>query len=175
VVVSNPQQDPGDRRAKGKTDKVDAAVVAGLLAANSLPSVWLPDDHPTRSAVRSPVGPTSCGSGPGCRHQVQSILHRNLIGRCPAADLFGTKGRAWLATQDLPADEHQAVGALGRRLDVHGQELRIVDAELGRVALERAEVRRLVTIPGVDATVALAIVAAVGDFGRFSSPPRLVG
>jgi transposase len=61
-----------------------------------------------------------------------------------------------------------------RQLDFHGQELRIVDAELGRVALERAEVRRLLTIPGVDATVALAIVAAVGDFGRFSSPQRLV-
>jgi transposase len=108
------------------------------------------------------------------KNQVQSILHRNLIGRCPAADLFGNTGRAWLATQDLPADEHQAVGALGRQLDFHGQELRIVDAELGRVGLERAEVRRLMTIPGVDATVALAIVAAVGDFGRFSSPQRLV-
>jgi transposase len=30
------------------------------------------------------------------------------------------------------------------------------------------------TIPGVDATVALSIVAAGGDFGRFSSPQRLV-
>ena len=30
------------------------------------------------------------------------------------------------------------------------------------------------TIPGVDATVALSIVAAVGDFGRFSSPDKLV-
>ena len=30
------------------------------------------------------------------------------------------------------------------------------------------------TIPGVDATVALAIVAAVGDFGRFGSPQKLV-
>jgi transposase len=105
---------------------------------------------------------------------VQSILHRNLIGRCPAADLFGVKGRAWLAAQDLPQDELQAVGALLRQLDFHGQELRIVDAELGRVALEHEEVRRLLTIPGVDATVALAIVAAVGDFGRFSSPQRLV-
>jgi hypothetical protein len=56
----------------------------------------------TRCAVRSPAAPTSCGSGPGRRNQVQSILHRNLIGRCPAADLFGNKGRAWLATQDLP-------------------------------------------------------------------------
>jgi transposase len=29
-------------------------------------------------------------------------------------------------------------------------------------------------IPGVDATVALSIVAAVGDFRRFSTPDRLV-
>jgi transposase len=105
---------------------------------------------------------------------VQSILHRNLVPRCPAADLFGNKGRSWLAAQDLPADEQQAVGALLRQLDLHGQELRIVDAELGRAALERTEVRRLLTIPGVDATVAVAIVAAVGDFDRFSCPQRLV-
>jgi transposase len=36
------------------------------------------------------------------------------------------------------------------------------------------DVRRLMTIPGVDATVALSIVAAVGDFGRFSRPEKLV-
>jgi transposase len=174
VVVSNPQKTRAIAEAKVKTDKVDAAVLAGLLAADYLPSVWLPTTKRMRYAVRSPAAPISCGSGPGCRNQVQSILHRNLIGRCPAADLFGTKGRAWLATQDLPADEHQAIGALLRQLDFHGQELRIVDAELGRVGLERVEVRRLMTIPGVDATVALAIVAAVGDFGRFSSPQRLV-
>jgi transposase len=42
------------------------------------------------------------------------------------------------------------------------------------VTLGREEVRRLMTIPGVDATVALAIVAAVGDFRRFPSPGRLV-
>ena len=30
------------------------------------------------------------------------------------------------------------------------------------------------TIPGVDATVALSIVAAVGDFTRFHTPERLV-
>lgn len=30
------------------------------------------------------------------------------------------------------------------------------------------------TIPGVDATVALSTVAAVGDFDRFPTPERLV-
>ncbi len=61
-----------------------------------------------------------------------------------------------------------------RQLDFHGQELELIDVELGRVALGSAEVKRLMTIPGVDATVALSIVAAVGDFGRFRSPEKLV-
>jgi pimeloyl-ACP methyl ester carboxylesterase len=68
----------------------------------------------------------------------------------------------------------QAVEPLLRQLDFHGEELKLVDAELARVALHREEVKRLMTIPGVDATVALSIVAAVGDFGRFSSPQRPV-
>jgi transposase len=54
------------------------------------------------------------------------------------------------------------------------EELRLIDAELGQVGLRSAEVKRLMTIPGVDATVALSIVAAVGDVGRFRSPERLV-
>ncbi len=105
---------------------------------------------------------------------MQSILHRNLVPRCPAADLFGHKGRAWLAEQELPPDERQAAEALLRQLDFHGEELKLVDAELARVALRHEEVKRLMTIPGVDATVALSIVAAVGDFRRFRTPDKLV-
>jgi transposase len=174
VVVSNPQKTRAIAEAKVKTDKVDAAVLAGLLAADYLPAVWLPDE--ATFALRRQIARRAhvVRQRTRLKNQVQSILHRNLVPRCPAADLFGNKGRAWLATQDLPPDEQQAVQALLRQLDFHGQELRIVDAELGRVALEHTEVRQLMTIPGVDATVTLAIVAAVGDFGRFSSPQRLV-
>jgi transposase len=49
-------------------------------------------------------------------------------------------------------------------------ELALIDAGLGRAALGRPEVLRLMTIPGVDTTVALSIVAAVGDFTRFRNP-----
>jgi len=108
------------------------------------------------------------------KNRVQAILHRTLITRCPPADLFGIKGRCWLTNQPLPADEQLAVEALLRQLDFHAQELRIIDADLGRFALGSPEVKRLATIPGVDATVALSIVAAVGDFRRFRRPKQLV-
>ena len=44
VVISNPQKTRAIAEAKVKTDKVDAAVLAQLLAAGFLPSVWLPDE-----------------------------------------------------------------------------------------------------------------------------------
>src|SRR6185312_9752170 len=45
VVVSNPQKTRAIAEAKVKTDKVDAEVLAQLLAADYLPAVWLPDDE----------------------------------------------------------------------------------------------------------------------------------
>jgi len=174
VVVSNPQKTRAIAEARVKTDKVDAEVLAQLLAADYLPAVWLPDDE--THALRRQVARRAhiVRQRTRLKNQVQSILHRNLVPRCPAADLFGRKGRTWLCEQELPDDERRTVEALLRQLDFHGEELRIVDAELGRVALRSDEVKRLMTIPGVDATVALSIVAAVGDFSRFSSPQKLV-
>ena len=174
VVVANPSKTRAIAEAKVKTDKVDAEVLAQLLAADYLPAVWLPDDetHALRRQVHRRAHIVRQRTR--LKNGVHAILHRNLVPRCPAADLFGHKGRAWLAEQALPADERQAAEALLRQLDFHAEELRLIDAALGRVGLARADVRRLMTIPGVDATVALAIVAAVGDFDRFSRPEKLV-
>jgi transposase len=174
VVVSNPQKTRAIAEAKVKTDKVDAQVLAQLLAADYLPGVWLADEQ--THALRRQVARRAniVRQRTRLKNQVQAILHRNLVPRCPPADLFGLKGRAWLTEQELPADERQAVEALLRQLDFHGQELAIIDAQLSQIALASDDVKRLMTIPGVDATVALSIVAAVGDFGRFASPGQLV-
>jgi transposase len=174
VVVSNPMKTRAIAEARVKTDKVDAQVLAELLAADYLPGVWVADEE--THALRRQVARRAhiVRQRTRLKNRVQSILHRNLIPRCPAADLFGHKGRRWLAEQDLPLDERQAVEALLRQLDFHGEELRLIDTELARLALRHDDVKRLMTIPGVDVTVALSIVAAVGDFARFRSPAKLV-
>jgi len=174
VVVSNPVKTRAIAEAKVKTDKVDAEILAQLLAADFLPSVWRPDE--ATAALRRQVLRRAhiVRQRTRLKNQVHAILHRNLVPRCPAADLFGHKGRAWLTEQDLPPDELAAAAALLRQLDFHAEELRLIDAELGRVALGRPEVSRLMSVPGVDATVALSIVAAVGEFTRFRTPEKLV-
>jgi transposase len=147
-------------------DRVDARILARLLAADFLPGVWRPD--PATAALRRQVLRRAhlVRQRTRLKNQVHAILHRNLVPRCPATDLFGHKGRAWLATQQLPGDELAAATALLRQLDFHAGELRLIDADLARVALERAEVLRLMTVPGIDATVAPSIVIVCGGRGR---------
>jgi transposase len=111
-----------DREAKVKTDKVDARVLCELLAGDYLPSVWVADE--ATQALRRQVARRAnvVRQRTRLKNQVQAILQRNLIPRCPAADLFGIKGRCWLANQNLPPDEEFAIEALLRQLDFHRQD-----------------------------------------------------
>jgi transposase len=57
-----------------------------------------------------------------------------------------------------------------RQLDFHGEELSQVDHDIALEAIDDPIVARLMPVPGIDVTVAISILAAVGDFARFDSP-----
>jgi transposase len=174
VVVSNPSKTRAIAEAKVKTDKVDARILAQLLAADFLPPVWLPDER-TRSLRRQVMRRAHLvRQRTRIKNQVHAILARNLAPTPPVSDLFGRTGRHWLSRQQLPPDERATVAALLRQLDFHRSELAIVDKELAIDALADPMVARLMTIPGVDAIAGISIVAAVGDFTRFDDPNKLV-
>lgn len=174
VVVSNPSKTRAIAEAKVKTDKVDARILAQLLAADFLPPVWLPDDR-TRSLRRQVARRAHIvQQRTRIKNQIHAILARNLAPTPPVSDLFGRAGRHWLSRQELPADEQATVAALLRQLDFHADELAIVNKELAGEALTDPAVARLMTVPGIDAIAGIAIVAAVGDFTRFDDPNKLV-
>lgn len=174
VVVSNPRKTRAIAEAKVKTDKVDARILAQLLAADFLPETWVADDQ-TRMRRRLVARRTHLvKQRTRLKNQVHAILSRNLVPTCPHADLFSGVGRKWLFKQDLPADEWRSVHALLRQLDFHGEELSEVETDIAIDALDDEIIERLMTIPGVNVTVAMSVVAAVGDFSRFESPDRLV-
>jgi transposase len=105
---------------------------------------------------------------------IQSILHSHLIPSCPRADLWGASGRAWLFHQVLPEDERLAIERHLREFHRLGDDLKVIERDLARSALGDEGVKRLMTIPGVDMVVALAIVNAIGDVGRFEQSQKLV-
>jgi transposase len=61
-----------------------------------------------------------------------------------------------------------------REFDRLAEDLKVIERDLARSALADEAVKRLMTIPGVDMVVSLAIVAAIGEVGRFDRPQKLV-
>ena len=145
-----------------------------MLAADFLPETWVADDR-TRMLRRLVMPRTHLvRQRTRLKNQVHAILSRNLVPTCPHADLFSGVGRKWLARQAILADEWRSVEALLRQLDFHGDELDDVTRDVGLEALDDPVAARLMTVPGIDVTVAMSISAAVGDFARFDDPNLLV-
>jgi transposase len=109
------------------------------------------------------------------KNEISAVLHRNLKGANPASDPFGKKGRAWIAAQQLPIDERLTVDGCLRQLDFFGDELAEIDRLIAQQVLGDEDVRRLMTIPGIDVVTAATLVAVIGDVRRFPTSRQLVG
>ena len=175
VVIAHAKQLRAISHARVKTDKIDARVLADLLAADLIPRVWVGDDRvrALRRVVSRRRGLVKRRTQ--IKNEVSAVLHRNLKPRPPVADLFGKKGRAWLADQLLPVDERLTVDACLRQLDFIDVELAQIDKLVAEEALKDPDVRRLMTIPGIDVTTATTVVAVIGDVRRFPTARHLVG
>ena len=174
VVVANPLQVRLIAEAKVKTDKIDAAILAQLYASGFLPEVWIPDSD--TQTLRREVARRGqlVRQRTRLKNEIHAVLAAHLVPKCPATDLFGRTGRAWLAKQPLPLDERLGVEQRLRELDRLGEDLAVIDRGMGEAVLEDARVHLLLTITGVNATVAIGLLAAIGDIGRFRSPQKLV-
>jgi transposase len=175
VVIANSRRLRAIYEAKVKNDKVDARTLAELLAADLVPRVWIPDES-TRLLRRLTSRRAQLVRHAGrLKSHIYATLQRNLLTEVPASDLFGKRGRAWLSSLELPADERQTVQSDLRRLDFSMQERGLLDKQIARIALASPEIRRLMTIPGVDVVTAATMIAVIGDIARFPSARHLVG
>src|SRR5918998_965566 len=147
VIVVSPD-DTGITQARAKTDRLDARTLARLLGSGELESVWMPDER--------------------CR------MLRRRLGKPPCSDLFAVKGRRWLAGLQLPVEERESVDAGIRHIEFLDAEIAAVERLIAQQALNWPEIRRLMTVPGVNLICAATFIAAVGHADRFLSSRKLV-
>jgi transposase len=173
VVLANPKAVKGATQT-AKTNKLDARALAKLLAAGFLPGVWTPDERTGALRRRIARRAQLVRQRTREKNQVHAILIRNLRERAPVADLFGAAGRRWLAAQRLPVDEREMVEACLRGVDFLDGEIAAIDRALAELVLASDEMRRLLTLPGVNFVTAAALMAAIGDVTRFPTARHLV-
>ena len=174
VVVVSPS-DTGIRRARAKTDRLDARTLARLLAAGSLDAVWMPDRATWVMRRRLARRGQLVRARSRAKNQIHAVLMRQLVGRPPVSDLFGVKGRRWLAGLQLAVEERETVDAAMRQIEFLDTEIAAVERLIAQDALGSGQIRRLMSVPGVNVIVAASFLAAIGDIRRFESPRKLVG
>ena len=150
VVLANAKAVKGITRAGAKTDKIDARTLAKLLAGGFLPAVWLPDEKTRILRRRISARAQLVRQRTRAKNQVHATLIRNLKGKPPVSDLFGVRGRRWLAGQDLPADEQETITACLRQIEFLDGEIALIERTLAEQVLASAQMRRLLTLPGLN-------------------------
>ena len=145
-----------------------------LLWRGELEAVWVPDERcrvlRRRLARREQLVHARSRS----KNEISAVLQRRLIERPPFADLFGVSGRRWLAEVELPVEERESVDAGLRQIAFLDGEIKAVEKLIAQQALAWPEIRRLMTVPGVNLVCAATFLGAIGDPSRFFTSRKLV-
>ena len=173
VIVVSPD-DTGIVQARAKTDRLDARTLAVLLSRGEIESVWMPDERCRVMRRRLARREQLVRSRTRAKNEIQAVLQRRLKGRPPCSDLFGVKGRQWLAGLALPEEERESVDAGIRHIEFLDREVADVERLIAQQALAWPEIRRLLTVPGVNLVCAASLMAAIGSADRFLTSRRLV-
>ena len=174
VVVVSPS-DTGIRQARAKTDRLDARTLARLLGAGSLEAVWMADERTRVMRRRLQRRSQLVGARSRAKNEIHAVLMRCLVARPKLSDLFGQTGRRWLAELELPPEERESVDASTRQIEFLDSEVEGVDRLIALDALGWPEIKRLMSVPGVNVICAASFLAAIGDIARFPDPRKLVG
>jgi transposase len=172
IVIGNPLKVRAIAEAKIKTDKVDSRVLAELLRCDYLPMVWQPDKETQRLRRLTHRRAALVSDRTRLKNRLHSILHHTLV-PLPDCDLFSKKGIAWLKQVPLAQEEALARESDLRLLELTEIEIAQLDELLVREAWQDEKVRLVMSIPGIDYTVAQTCLAAIGDVSRFPNAKKL--
>jgi transposase len=171
VVVSNPLATRAIAQAKVKTDKVDAQVLAQLLRCGYLPDVWQPDEATSQLRSLTSRRASLVGEQTRIKNRIHSVLAERLI-EAPAERLFNQAGEQWLDALKLDREGRLLVDSDLHLLAAVRHEIDQLDQVLAQRGYQEQHVKLLMTLPGVDVTVAQGLLAALGNVERFDHPDR---
>ena len=174
VVVVSPA-DTGISQARAKTDRLDARTLARLLAAGELDAVWTPDERCRVMRRRLSRREQLVRARSRAKNEIHAVLMRRLKGKPPVTDLFGAKGRRWLGSLELPVEESETMQECLRHIEFLDGEIAAVEGLIAGEALRSAEIKRLMSVPGVNVICAATFIATVGEIGRFRTQRQLIG
>jgi transposase len=175
VLVANPIKVKQIACARVKTDKKDTLILARLLAANLVPTVWVPPKHVRELRQLISHRRRLAGMHTQVVNRMHSVAHRHHLNHPKGKD-FQAKNTLWQRDESLSRLEKMQL-----ELDMETREhletqIARMTRELGRMSHEEpwaSEMLYLMQIPGCGVVTGMTILAAIGDITRFETPKAL--
>jgi transposase len=178
VKLANPLKVKAIAEAKIKTDKIDATVLSHLLRVDLLPVAHVPskEARALRLALRERMFFVRL------RTMVKNRIY-TLFDRYPEAirtldlqtDLFGKAGREQLKQMPLSELDREIVDRECEFIDDLNAYIAKAEETIERYSTDNADVKRLMTLPGIGKFFARLIAAEIDGIERFNNPKKLAG
>lgn len=158
-----------------KTDALDAKGLAILLRCGTLPESWIPpcELRDQRELLRTRMALRDLRTS--LKHRIHSAIDRYGLQATGISDIFGIKGRAYIAqTQpDLPPQTARMVALELDCIDQLSVKLLTLEQHIDHTLASSPEIRLLQTLPGVGKTLAPVLWLEIGDIDRFARAENL--
>jgi transposase len=173
VTVAHPLRTKAIASARIKTDKIDANTLAQLLRADLIPQSYIapPEIRDLRELLRYRASLVRIRTM--IKNKVHAILIKGGI-NSTYSDIFGKRGREWLATVGMRPAYRLAIDGYLKLIDFLNEQIKPVTHEIDLKAKADPRAILLETIPGIGHYSAMLILGEVGDFSRFPTARHLV-
>lgn len=172
VLVANPYKTKLIAEARIKSDKVDAIVLARLLASQFIADVWVPTPQIRQQRQLAAHRATLVRQRTRIKNRLHAMLTRhNLV--CPHKDLFTKAARNWLEQLTLNTIDALERHHWLRQLDLLDTDIRETETLIAQLAVCDERIPRLLELTGIGVFTAFAVLAQIGDIQRFASPKKL--
>jgi len=170
VCLSHPKQTKAIASARLKSDKVDAVMLARLLKADLLPTVWIPGEKERQMRELLTHRARVVRQRTAVINELQALYAKRNID----FEMIGQRTRPVVAgAQELSGYGPSIVERDIELVKVLNEQIRGLDRELERIAKGDEQARRLMTIGGVGPLTAVAVCCWVGDIHRFANAKKL--
>ena len=159
--------------ARVKTDKKDTLILARLLAANLVPTVWVPPVHVRELRQLVSQRRKLVGMHTQVVNRMHSVSHRHHLGH-PRGKRFQEKDMGWREKLE-GMERFQLDLDLETKKYLKGQ-IDKITVELGRMSHEEPwaeQMLYLMQIPGFGVVTGMTVLAAIGDIARFEGSKNL--
>jgi transposase len=169
VTVAHPLAVKLISAARVKTDARDTIKLARLLAANLIPSVWVPPLVVRELRALIAHRKRLVKQRTQARNRLHGVLQRHNLSP-PQGKTFAAKTRSWWLALPLSASESLRVRQDLTLLEALDPLIAEVEAQLGQLSTSEQwnkQVPLLLQLPGLGMLSAMTILAAIGEISRF--------